>query len=48
MDLTATRMLGKFLETKPDSKGLVLAVGLLKTRTNIIESPISKICKKMQ
>ncbi|XP_052407932.1 uncharacterized protein LOC127953079 [Carassius gibelio] len=45
-DSTAPRgswMLGRVLETLPDKRGLVRVVRL-KTRTNIIERPITKIC----
>lgn len=45
-DSTAPRgswMLGRVLETFPDKRGLVRVVRL-KTKTNIIERPITKIC----
>ena len=39
--------LGRVLETKPDSKGLVRSVKL-KTKTGILERPITKLCQLLE
>lgn len=45
-DPTAPRgswMLGRVIDTRKDSKGFVRSL-VLKTKTNVIERPIAKVC----